>query len=85
MPVPQVPHVSPALARSARDHFQHLYAQPQSEEDGREMATNVLGAFAVLAGWREKKRAQAAEAANSGTPPASRSKKKREASTANQE
>lgn len=45
---PTVPHVTPELARSARDHFQQLYAEPQTDEDGREMATNVVGLFGLL-------------------------------------
>ncbi len=48
MPTHPVPYVTPSLARSARDHFQRFYAEPQTLEDGREMATNVLGFFRVL-------------------------------------
>ncbi len=51
MPALSIPHVSPALARSAREHFQCLYARPLSDDDGLEMATNALGAFAVLLEW----------------------------------
>ncbi len=51
---PRIPHVTPEMARSARDHFQHLYDRPLSEEDGREMAVNVLGAFGVLLDWRAR-------------------------------
>lgn len=54
---PTVPHVTPELARSARDHFQQLYAEPQSDEDGREMATNVLGLFGLLLELRARKAA----------------------------
>lgn len=54
MKPPPIPHVSPALAARARDHFQHLYSEPLTEEDGREIATNVLGAFAVLREWAER-------------------------------
>ncbi|MES2642000.1 MAG: hypothetical protein V4850_21120 [Myxococcota bacterium] len=54
---PTVPRVTPELAQSARDHFQPLYAEPQTLEDGREMATNVLGFFGVLLELRARKAA----------------------------
>lgn len=75
MPVPNVPHVSPALARSARDHFQPLYATPLTEEDGREIATNVLGVFAILKEWRDKR--DAAAAAPPVPAPPSKAKRRR--------
>jgi hypothetical protein len=58
MAVPTLPFVTPELARSARDHFQRFYAEPQTDEDGREMATNVLGAFAVWNDWRVRRAAK---------------------------
>ncbi len=71
MAAPTLPFVTPALARSARDHFQRFYAEPQTEEDGREMATNVLGAFSVLNEWRQRRAARlAAAAASPGPSPA---------------
>lgn len=71
MAAPTLPFVTPALARSARDHFQRFYAEPQTEEDGREMATNVLGAFSVLNEWRQLRAARlAAAAAPPGPSPA---------------
>jgi hypothetical protein len=79
MPAQQVPHIQPALARSAREHFQPRYAQPLSDEDGREIATNLIGVFAILKEWRDKR---AAATAKPGKPRASRSKKKCEASPA---
>lgn len=58
MPAPAIPHVSPELARSARDFFQPLYSRRLTDDDGLDMATNVLGAFGVL---REMKRNRDAE------------------------
>lgn len=52
--ISDVPHVSRELAQSARDHYQHLYADPLTEEDGREIATNLIGAFKVLQEWQER-------------------------------
>ena len=69
MAVPSLPFVTPELARSARDHFQRLYAEPQTEEDGREMATNVLGAFGVLNEWRQRRAARLAAAATATSGP----------------
>lgn len=62
---PDIPHVSPELARNAREFFQHLYPRPLSEDDGREMAVNVLGAFGVLKEWK----AEADARAEAGLPP----------------
>lgn len=72
MAVPTLPFVTPALARSARDHFQPFYTERQTEDDGREMATNVLGAFGVLNDWRQRRAARLAAAATaaSGSHPA---------------
>ena len=53
-----LPHVTPALATRAREHFQQLYAEPLSDDDGREIATNLLGAFGVLNEWRLRRIAQ---------------------------
>lgn len=50
-----IPHVSPELARSAREHFQPRYKQRLTEDDGREIATNLIGAFAVLKEWRDRR------------------------------
>lgn len=58
MPAPAIPHVSPQLARSARDFFQHLYARPLTDDDGLDMATNVLGAFGVLREMQQRVDAQ---------------------------
>lgn len=58
MSAPAIPRVSPELARSAREHFQPLYVQRLSDDDGLDIATNVLGAFGVL---REMKRNRDAE------------------------
>lgn len=55
MPPPKVPHVSDELARSAREHFQHRYREPLTDHDGREIATNLLGVFALLKEWRDKR------------------------------
>ena len=63
MPAPAIPHVSPELARSARDFFQHLYARPLSDDDGLDMATNVLGAFGVLREMQQRVDAQRQAAA----------------------
>ena len=40
MPALSIPHVSPALARSAREHFQCLYARPLSDDE----LAHLLGA-----------------------------------------
>ncbi len=58
MPAPTIPNVSPALAQSARDHFQPYYAEPLTEDDGREIAINTLGPFALFREWRERREAQ---------------------------
>ena len=52
-PAPLLPQVPDALAKSARQRFQHRYAEPLSDEDGREIATNLLGVFGLLKEWRE--------------------------------
>jgi hypothetical protein len=64
-----VPFVSNELAASARDAFQPRYATPLTQEDGREIASNLLGAFGILREWHAK------HVANGGvfpprTPPA---------------
>lgn len=44
MPSPTaIPHVDAALAKSARERFQQRYAEPLTDEDGREIATTLLG------------------------------------------
>ena len=58
MPTSAIPHVSPALARSARDHFQPLYAEPLTDDDGLDMATNVVGAFSLFKEWRDRRAAE---------------------------
>lgn len=60
---PAIPHVSSDLARRAARHFQPLYATPQTEDDGLEMATNSIGAFTVLKEWRQRRERE-------GAPPA---------------
>jgi hypothetical protein len=64
-----LPFVPSELAASARDAFQPRYATPLTQEDGREIASNLLGVFRILREW------QAKHAANGGvfptrTPPA---------------
>lgn len=54
------PQVTPELARSAREHFQYLYADPLTEEDGREIAVNVLGVFRTLQEWKQRQDARVA-------------------------
>ena len=49
-----VPFVPDELAASARDCFQPRYATPLSQEDGREIACNLLGAFKVLREWHAR-------------------------------
>ncbi len=58
MSLPVIPRVSPELARSARDFFQPFYKVPQTDDDGLEMATNVLGAFGLFAKWETQRQAQ---------------------------
>lgn len=50
---PNVPFVTPTLARSARDDFQQLYDEQLSDDDGQEIATNVLGVHGLLSKWRQ--------------------------------
>ncbi len=68
MPAPAIPHVSPELARSARDFFQHLYVKPLTDDDGLDMATNVLGAFTVLREMAQRRDAQRHAAASAPAP-----------------
>lgn len=77
MSAPILPHVTPELARRAAKHFQCLYAEPQSEDDGHEMATNSLGAFGVLMDWQ--RRADGAPAGEVPVPPAPRRNQRRRA------
>lgn len=63
MPAPAIPHVSPELARRAAKHFQCLYAEPQTQDDGLEMATNSIGAFTVLNEWRQRRKREGASPA----------------------
>lgn len=52
---PAIPHVDAALAMSTRERFQPRYAQALTDEDGREIATNLLGMFALLRRWRAQR------------------------------
>lgn len=49
------PHVTPALANSARERFQGRYDRALTDEDGREIATNLLGMIGVLREWRDQR------------------------------
>lgn len=51
---PRVPHISPETARSAQEHFQPYYDHPLTEEDGREIAANLVGFFEILAEWKRR-------------------------------
>lgn len=87
---PNVPFVTPAMARSARAHFQVLYSVPQTDDDGFESATNVIGAFTVLGEWRERRDAARAAAAQTAAPeptPAARATRpwRRRSPTSNKE
>ncbi len=75
MSAPFIPHVTPELARRAAEHFQCLYAEPLTEDDGQEMATNTIGAFNVLAEWKRRRDEQGATA----PPPAQRRNQRRRA------
>src|SRR5688500_12104895 len=48
------PRVTPALAKSAREHFQERYPRALNDDDGREIATNLLGLFQVLQDWTQR-------------------------------
>lgn len=82
MSAPSIPHVSPALARSAREHLQCLYAEPQTDDDGLEMATNLLGAYGV---WRDWKRRRDEQSASPAPVIPSRKPKRRDSSPSTQE
>lgn len=58
MPAPTVPCVQTELAESARKHFQRRYAEPLNDDDGLEIATNLLGAFGILREWRDRRAAE---------------------------
>lgn len=77
MSVPFIPHVTPELARRAAKHFQCLYAEPQTEDDGHEMATNAIGAFNVLADWKRPRE----ERGEAPPPPAPRRPQRRRAAS----
>jgi hypothetical protein len=77
MSAPILPHVTPELARRAAKHFQCLYAEPQTEDDGHEMATNTLGAFEVLLDWT--RRAAGTSGERPPLPPAPRRNQRRRA------
>lgn len=67
-----IPHVEAALAKSARERFQHRYAEPLTDEDGREIATNLLGMFALLRKWRDRRDGIAAPSGNTAPAPRGR-------------
>jgi len=77
-----LPNVTPELAARAREHFQPLYAEPLSDDDGREIATNLLGAFGVLNEWRLRR---AAQGASNPTPAPSARPTRRRQSPSTQE
>lgn len=77
MSAPAIPHVSPDLARRAAKHFQCLYATPQTEDDGLEMATNSVGAFSVFMDWKRRRDEQGVRPA----PPVPAFKPKRRGSS----
>ncbi len=70
------------VARSARAHFQPYYSEPLSDEDGREIAANLLGMISLLKQWKERR-----DAGLPPTPafPTRTPSGRRRSSTANQE
>ena len=77
MSAPAIPHVSPALARSARDHFQRFYKEPLTDDDGRDIAINTLGPFSLFREWSERRNAEGPRP----TPPTPTFKPKRRGSS----
>jgi len=59
---PSIPQVSDALATSTRERFQPRYAESLTDDDGRQIATNLLGMFGLLKRWRDQRDAAAAAA-----------------------
>lgn len=76
-----VPHIPPELARSAREFFEPLYGRPLNDHDGREIATNVVGAFSLFREWKQRRDRQGPPS----PPPAPRYAPKRRSTKSNQE
>ena len=85
--IPMLPRstfrVTPALARSACEHFGPLYGRELTEDEGARISTNLLGAVGVIQEWLG--RAPAPPETSPSSPPSARPKRKKRRDPSNPE
>ncbi len=73
-----LPRVSPSLARRACEVYSPLYGRELTEDEGRRITQNLLGAYAAVQACVERRAREAASSAEARPQRAIRTRKPKE-------